>query len=118
MAMPETVLLTFGWMLAAVVGLLLGAIFFGGLWWTVRKGLFFRRPALLFSASLLLRMGIAIAGFYWVGREIGPAAGQLSRQLSWQALLLCLLGFVLARLLVLRLSRRPTRSATETRHAS
>ena len=104
--MPETLLLTFGWMLAALAGLLLGAIFFGGLWWTVRKGLSSRRPALSFTASLLLRMGIAIAGFNWVGHTIG--------QSTWQPLLLCLLGFVVARPLVLRL----TATVTEIRHAS
>lgn len=112
--MPEALPLTFGWMLAVLAGLLLGAFFFGGLWWTVRKGLTSKHPALLFSASLLLRIGIAIAGFYWVGREVGPVAGQA----TWQPLLLCLLGFALARPLVLWLTRRTTHPATETRHAS
>ena len=100
--MNDTLMLILAW----AVGVWLGAIFFGGLWWTVRKGLSSRRPALLFVASLLLRMGMAIAGIYWVGREIG--------QLAWQPLLLCLLGFVLARPLVLRL----TATVTEIRHAS
>ncbi len=115
--MPETL----SWMLAALAGLLLGAIFFGGLWWTVRRGLASRRPALWFIASLLLRMGMAMAGFYWLAREIGQSAGQQTGQLSWQPLLLCLLGFVLARPLVLWLSQQPTRqptpSAMEARHA-
>ena len=115
--MPETLI----WMLAALAGLLLGAMFFGGLWWTVRRGLASERPALWFIASLLLRMGVAMAGFYWVAREIGSWAGQS----TWQPLLLCLLGFVLARPLVLWLTRQsalqptqpPTRSETEVRHA-
>jgi F1F0 ATPase subunit 2 len=38
--------------LAGVAGLLLGAIFFGGLWWTVRKGVASSRPALWFLGSL------------------------------------------------------------------
>ena len=42
--------------LALVTGLLLGAIFFGGLWWTVRKGFSSKQPALWFVSSLLLRM--------------------------------------------------------------
>ena len=33
---------------AGVAGLLLGGFFFGGLWWTVRKGVSAKRPALLF----------------------------------------------------------------------
>ena len=55
--------------LALAAGLLLGAIFFGGLWWTVRKGVSSKQPALWFFGSLLLRMSIALAGFYFVGRE-------------------------------------------------
>ena len=73
---------------AVGLGLLAGALFFGGLWWTVRKGVSSKRPALWFSGSLLLRMSVALAGFYLVsGRH-------------WERLLLCLLGFVVARLVV------------------
>lgn len=80
---------------AGVAGLWLGAIFFGGLWWTVRKGVSSPRPALWFVGSLLLRTGIVLAGFYVVG------GGQ------WQRLLVCLLGFGIARFCVMRLTRAP-----------
>ena len=66
----------------------LGTIFFGGLWWTVRKGVSSPRPALWFLGSLSLRMTIVLVGFYLV-------AGH-----HWERLLLCLLGFILARLVV------------------
>ena len=95
--------------LALVAGLGLGVIFFGGLWWTVRKGMFTKSPALWFLASLLLRMGIVLAGFYGVGRG------------DWQRLVVCLLGFVIARFLVLRLTRTrietPASIAKEASHA-
>ena len=81
--------------LALVAGLGLGVIFFGGLWWTVRKGMFTKSPALWFLASLLLRMGIVLAGFYSVGRG------------DWQRLVSCLLGFIIARFIVMRLTRTP-----------
>lgn len=80
---------------AGAVGLVLGAVFFGGLWWTVRKGISSSRPALWFLGSLLLRTGIVLAGFYFVGGN------------QWQRLLACLLGFVIARFLVIRLTRAP-----------
>ena len=62
--MNEAVMLV----LAAGAGLVLGAIFFGGLLWTVRKGLGSTRPALWFLGSAVLRTGIVLAGFYLVGR--------------------------------------------------
>ncbi|MEO5719587.1 MAG: ATP synthase subunit I [Chthoniobacterales bacterium] len=84
------------WMvLAGLAGLLLGVIFFGGLWWTVRKGLTAKQPALWFLGSMLLRMGIALVGFYFVGRG------------DWKRLLVCLAGFVVARFVVTWLTRHP-----------
>ena len=79
--------------LALVTGLLLGAIFFGCLWWTVRKGFSSRQPALWFFGSLMLRTSIALAGFYFVARG------------HWERLLVSLLGFVIARTIVTRLTR-------------
>ena len=62
--------------LAWLAGRLLGAIFFGGLWWTVRKGVSSNAPALWFFGSLLLRMSIVLAGFYFVSaRPLAAAAG-------------------------------------------
>ena len=72
--------------LAAVAGSALGTIFFGGLLWTVRKGVTADQPALWFLGSLLLRMGIAFRGH--LGR-----------------LLACIAGFALARLVVTCLTR-------------
>jgi F1F0 ATPase subunit 2 len=81
--------------LAVLAGLALGACFFGGLWWTVQKAVLSPRPALLFLSSLILRISIALAGFHFVGRA------------DWQRLLACLLGFILARFIILRLTRTP-----------
>ena len=82
-------------LLAGGAGVLLGAAFFGGLWYTVRRGLTSKRPAVLFLGSLLLRTGIVLAGFYLVA---GGRGGRL---------LACLLGFVVARLIVTRLACPP-----------
>ena len=103
--MNETLMLV----VAGVVGLVLGAIFFGGLWWTVRKGVSSPRPALWFAGSMLLRAGLVLAGFYFIGRG------------HWERMLVCLIGFVIARFLVLRLTRAPVEhsdsQAKEARHA-
>ena len=89
--------------LALVTGVFLGIIFFGGLWWTVRQGLASQSQwsVFLFPVSLLLRTGIALTGFYLV------ADGR------WERLLACLLGFVAARLLVVRL----TKTTQDVNHA-
>ena len=103
--MNETITLVLAW----VTGLLLGAIFFGGLWWTVRKGLSSQRSAFWFLGSLVLRTSISLAGFYFV------AGGH------WERVLVCLLGFVMARLVVTRLTRAvevPGCLAREESHAS
>ncbi len=91
--------------LALVSGLLLGAIFFGGLWWTVQKGLSSKHPAFLFLGSLLVRTGTILVGFYFVSGG------------HWERLVLCLLGFVIARLIVTRLTR-PVEKATNLAEAS
>ena len=79
--------------LAWAAGVGLGTLFYGGLWWTVRRGAASAQPALWFLGSLLLRMGLTMAGFY------GISGGR------WERLLLCLLGFVMARIAVTRLTR-------------
>ena len=99
------------WLLTWLAGSALGAFFFGGLWWTVRKSLSSQRPALWLLTSLLLRMVITLTGFYFV------SGGQ------WQRLLLCLLGFMMARLavtwLIRSLEKNQTHPAPEgSSHAS
>ncbi len=103
--MNEALILALAWL----AGGGLGAIFFGGLWWTVRRGISSPRPQLWFLGSMLLRMSIVLVGFYFVGR------GQ------WQRLLLCLIGFVMVRLIVMRQTRtsgdEPNRSKQEANRA-
>ncbi|MGE0470408.1 MAG: ATP synthase subunit I [Nitrospira sp.] len=95
---------------ALIAGVLLGTLFFGGLWWTVRQGISTKRPALWFLGSLLLRTGVVLGGFYVV------AAGH------WERLLLCLLGFVISHFIVTRFTGPPVAhhnsSAKEAGHAS
>ena len=87
--MGETLSLVF----PLIAGVMLGAFFFGGLWWTVRKGIASKRTALWFFGSMLLRTGVVMLGFYFVMGD------------NWQRLLAALLGFVLARIIATRLAR-------------
>ena len=93
---------------ALFTGMLLGAMFFGGLWWTVRKGLTSTQPVVWFSGSLLLRTSVTLAGFYMISDG------------HWERLLMCLVGFTMARPIVTRLTRsneKPTHLAQEGGHA-
>ncbi|MGK2908074.1 MAG: N-ATPase subunit AtpR [Desulfuromonadales bacterium] len=100
--MNEAVLLVLAWLAGGVIGF----FFFGGLWWTVRKGLSAKQPALWFFASLLVRMGIALTGFYFVSN------------LHFDRLMVCLLGFFIARMVVMRLTRTPEKPTSLTEKAS
>ena len=92
-------------MIAAMfVGVLLGAFFFGGLWWTVDRGLSScTQPAMLFAGSMIVRTATAVMGFYWVVTRRG-----------WPEVLACLAGFVVGRLFVTRATRVPTLAGAPT----
>jgi len=76
-------------------GGILGAFFFGGLWWTIGKGLSSAQPGLWFFGSMLLRTSVVLAGFYLV---CSAHCGLF---------LFCLLGFALAAPAVTWLTRVP-----------
>jgi F1F0 ATPase subunit 2 len=76
-------------------GLLLGAIFYGGLNWTVKKGLSSHHAGWWFTASLWLRLGMAAGGFYLIGQD------------DWRRMLICLAGFLIARVAVTMLTKNP-----------
>ncbi len=89
--------------LALLAGAVLGAFFFGGLWWTVQKGVTSDVPALWFVGSLLVRTAIVLVGFY------------LLSQGHWSRLVACLLGFLIARVFVMkRLTRAPLEEQTQS----
>ncbi len=76
--------------IALAAGAGLGLVFFGGLWLTLLRLPSARRPALLALGSLAGRIVIAVGGFY------------LIMDGSWQRLLACVVGFLLARQWVMR----------------
>lgn len=82
-----------GLALALCAGFALGTAFFGGLWWTVRRGLSSPQAGLWFTGSFLLRTAIAVTGFYFIARG------------GWKPMAGSVVGFVCARLFVVRFTR-------------
>ena len=72
-----------------IAGLLLGTLFFGGLWLTVKKAVTSKKPAMIILGSFIFRISLTLAGFYFLGSG------------NWLRLLLALLGFISARFLVI-----------------
>ena len=73
---------------AALGGAALGAIFYEGLYCTIRWAIESTAPALWFSASFLLRTALVLVGFHTLSGG------------NWQRLTAALAGFLLARVLV------------------
>lgn len=69
-------------------GVILGLIFYGGLWLTVTKGLNSTRAHWWFLGSFWLRLAIAVGGFYVVAQG------------NWKNILICLAGFMLGRVAI------------------
>lgn len=82
--------------LPLLAGMVLGVFFYGGLWLTIRRGLHANNPALWFLFSWLLRSSLTVLGFYAVSGG------------DWRQLLLCLTGFLMARVLIARFSVEQT----------
>lgn len=75
---------------AAPIGFILGLLFFGGLWFTVRRLPAAHHPVLLTLGSFWIRVSFVAAGFVFVTRG------------RWQNAVLCLAGFIVGRIVLLR----------------
>lgn len=84
-----------------VGGMILGLVFFGGLWWTIQKGMRSRMPALWFGLSLFVRIGITLGGFYLLTR------GHLLN------FAFCLPGFFVMKMLIVHFTRQEPKSTQQ-----
>lgn len=82
---------------AAAGGALIGLLYFGALWWTVRRLHSAQFPAVLMVGSFLLRAAVAAAGIVFVARG------------EWLALVAALTGFLVGRTILTRAVGKPLR---------
>jgi len=81
--------------LPLLAGILVGAFFFGGLWWTTKKAVISKSPVFWFLGSLFVRLGVTVTAFYFIAQN------------RWERMVICLAGFIIARIIVQRMSRIP-----------
>jgi F1F0 ATPase subunit 2 len=89
--------------LAFFAGAFLSAFFFGGLWWTIQKGVVSEWPALWFFGSLLLRTVVIMAGFYFISQD------------HWSRFIACILGFMVMRVVIVNWFTRPAETEPANR---
>lgn len=80
-------------LLVLLGGSCLGLMFFGGLWFTSKKMLDSKNLALWYIGSLFIRVGTTLLGFYYMGQH------------NLKYMLICLLGFIIARFIVIRMTK-------------
>lgn len=76
--------------LCFLAGAGLGLAYFGGLWLTVQRITRVERPYSMLVASFAVRMAMLLAAFY------------LILQGDWRKLVVCLAGFITARIVLIR----------------
>lgn len=80
-----------------LAGLLLGGFFFGGLLWTVERGLAAKNPAFWFLGSWIVRIAVVLGTFYLVSTG------------GWERMFVCFAGFFIARFVLIRFTRASKR---------
>lgn len=88
-------------MIEFLVGIILGAIFFGGLYWTVKKLNEVKNPSLLIVFSFLLRVAVLLIGLYYVSQN------------GFQGVLLSLLGIIIIRYIMIYAINSKTTSSNK-----
>lgn len=72
------------------VGMLLGYLYFRGLWWTVQRMTEYRNPYVFALLSFFIRSAIVVAGFYML------------LLVRWEAVAVGLAGFIAMRMIAVR----------------
>jgi F1F0 ATPase subunit 2 len=86
---------------AAPAGLVTGCLFFGGLYFTVKRGLTASNPVFWFLPSFIIRIGLTLAGFWFFSSG------------SWERLMLCFAGFMTARFFITKFLTYPKEETHE-----
>jgi len=75
-------------MINFLIGVILGIIFFGGLYWTIQKLTEVKRPGLLMICSLIFRMAVLLSVLFYVSKS------------GYMGILYAMLGMFLVRVIM------------------
>lgn len=76
-------------MIAFFIGIILGSLYFGGLYLTVQRIYKSKHPSLLMSLSLFLRLGGLVVAFFYISKS------------GYVDILIALVGIILARFIMI-----------------
>jgi F1F0 ATPase subunit 2 len=82
-------------MIEFFIGIILGIIFFGGLYWTVLKLNYVKYPSLLIMGSFLLRMAVLLLGLYFISKN------------GYKGVLFALLGIIVLKFVMIFTMKKP-----------
>jgi F1F0 ATPase subunit 2 len=88
-------------MLEFIIGIILGILFFGGLYLTVGKLNEVKNPSFLVIFSFIIRMVILLGGLFYLSKK------------GYQAILLALMGIVLVKFIMIFMVNKPSEKATK-----
>lgn len=71
------------------IGVILGIVFFGGLYWTIHKLTEVKQPGFLMIGSLIFRMALLLSVLYYVSRS------------GYKGILYALFGMLLVRIIMI-----------------
>ncbi|MFO8068586.1 MAG: ATP synthase subunit I [Alkalibacterium sp.] len=71
------------------IGVILGIIFFGGLYWTIQKLTEVKQPGLLMIGSLIVRMAVLLSVLFYVSKS------------GYKGILYAMLGMFLVRVIMI-----------------
>lgn len=80
--------------LAFFIGIILGILYFGGLYLTVQKIYKSKNPSFLMVISLVIRMGGLVAAFFYISKN------------GYKNILFTLLGIIVARFIMIYVARK------------
>ncbi len=88
-------------MIELFIGIILGIIFFGGLYLTVKKINQVKNPSVLFISSFIIRIALLLGGLYYISKK------------GYLGVLFALVGIILVKFVMIFIINKPNEKSTK-----